>query len=1046
MNLSLRRLFVSLGIALMLAIPAAAQVTTGNIAGTVTAQGDALPGVSLEAVHTPTGTQYTTVSGANGRYFIPNARVGGPYKITAQLEGFRKSEVAGVQVGVGTTSEVPVTMQLATVSEAITVTADVDPIINPNRTGSQSTVSTEQIETLPTVNRTLQDFARTNPYFNVEAWEATGTRMYVAGRNERYNNIQIDGAVNNDLFGLSDTGTPGGRTDAQPISLDAIEQIQLVVSPYDVRQGMFTGGGVNAVTRSGGNDIDGSVYYSKRSPDFVGKGPNDRAVSEFDESKLSLRLGGPIMRDRLFFFANGERSRRSEPTGVSADGSTQTQFRKPQDAARLREVLISKYGYDPGTLGDISGRTNGNYYFGRLDWNVNNTNRVTLRHNYVDAIKDKLENRSSTSWRFPTATYIEPSKTNSTVLQINSTLGSSMFNEGRIGYQTIRDQRDIPIEFPTIEVGGTGERRGDLLAGTERFSGANKLSQDILEITDDFTWIRGNHNIVIGTHNELFKFANLFLSEAFGYYYFPTLADFEAGKASSFRVSVLKGDVPEFSVHQYGLYVNDQWRVNNTLTLSLGLRGDRPTFVDTPSHNPLIQAELGRDTSTTPSESVVWSPRLGFNWNPGGTNQQVRGGVGIFTGRTPYVWISNIFANTGVQTVSLGCIKPSCTPPDFNPDPHGQPTNLGSGATPTVDLVDPDFQFPRILRATVGYDRDLFFGIRGTVEGLWSKVMQDVFYFNMNKKQTGKSALDGRPTYAPVSTKINDAPMLSNTSKGYERMATLQLNRPFGRNFTTSASYVWMDTESAFDTTSSRAISSFQFNPTPGDIFREHMARSYWEVKHRFNIAATYNVATGPVNHSIGLYYNAQTGNPYTLLMGNDPNRDGSFSNDLLYVPASADAFILCPSNAGSPAAGRPCGGSASSPTPAIDSQRLFDFLDSAGISARGRILDRGELTEPWVRQMDLHYELGLPTFASVRPQILADVVNILALMNKDWGNQRSVVFQTWTPVRYQGQDAASGKPIYREEASGRLTPGNQFDTAFLRSRWQARLSLRVSF
>jgi hypothetical protein len=298
-----------------------------------------------------------------------------------------------------------------------------------------------------------------------------------------------------------------------------------------------------------------------------------------------------------------------------------------------------------------------------------------------------------------------------------------------------------------------------------------------------------------------------------------------------------------------------------------------------------------------------------------------------------------------------------------------------------------------------------------------------------------------------VTTKLNEAPLLTNTDEGQERLYSIQLNRPFANGLTLSASYANQDTESAFDTTSSRAISSFQFNPTQGDIFKPHVARSFYETKHRFDTAISYTFATGPLSHNIGLYYNAQTARPYSLLMGGDPNKDGFTSNDLMFVPGSADGLILCPSSAGAPAAGRPCGGTAANPTAPLDAALFRNFLDSVGINpTAGRILDRNELTEPWTRELDVHYELGLPTIRSVRADITADVLNALNLIDKKYGNVKYVSNQTYTPVNYQGQDSATGKPIYREAFAGALTPGRQFNTADLRSRWQAKLGLRLTF
>ncbi len=1026
---------IALVMILLSATAGLAQVTTGNLAGSVTARLDraALPGVTVEAVHVPTGTRYIAVTGENGRYVIANVRVGGPYTVSANLEGFRAGQTTGIQVGLGSTTEAPLSLQLTAVSESITVTAAA-PVIDMTRAGSTSSVTTQQLESLPTVNRSLQDFARTNPYFSVDSSDSSSTRMNVAGKNNRYNNIQIDGAVNNDLFGLSDTGTPGGQTDAQPISLDAIEQLQLMVSPFDVRQGGFTGGGINAVTRSGTNAFSGSVFYSQRNEALVGDGPFNRPISKFDQSQLGGRLGGPILRDKLFFFFSGETNQKEQPTDVSADGSTGTVFNRPQDAERLRSFLMNRYGYDPGSLGDFPGQTDSDLAFLRFDWNVNNSNNLTLRHNYVDAIRDVISDRSTTRFRFPNAIYTIADETNSTVLQLNSVFGGASFNEARVGLQTIRDKRTTPSIFPSVEIGGTGPRNGALQIGTERFSGANALDQDILEVTDDFTFVRGGHTVTIGTHNEFFEFKNLFLSDFYGYYYFPTLDAFEAGTPSEYRISFANGSDPRrptsFEAGQYGLYINDQWRLSDKLTLTLGVRGDKPTFGDTPSFNPVVQNAIGFSTAEIVSEDVVFSPRIGFNWDPTGAGrQQLRGGIGVFTGRTPYVWISNAYGNTGVESRALSCIAPRCTPPAFSADPLAQPRNVGAGGTLSVDLVDPDFEFPRLLRGTLGYDRELFWGIRGTAEAVVSQTQSDVFYLNVNRVQTGTSPLDGRPTYSSVSRDLGDAVLLTNTDEGQELIGTLQLVRQVSDRWAFSSSYTYQDTESAFDATSSRAISNFQFRHTQGNIFEEEIGRSAFEIENRFTGSVSYNFAALGLRHSTGLFYNAQSGRPYSLLMGGDPNRDGFTTNDLLYVPSGEGSIILRNSSGA-----------------VIPYSTLATFLQSAGVDpSAGRILDRYELNEPWSRQLDFHYELGLP-IRSVTSNITLDLQNLLNLIDEEFGVVKFVSNQNYTPVRYVGQDTATGKAIYQESFSGALTPGRQLNTADTRSRWQARVGVRVSF
>lgn len=1073
----MRRMLVMLCVAacatLFVAPFASAQVTTGNIGGTVTAKSDnsALPGVTIEAVHVPTGTRYQGVSGGtDGRFTIPNVRVGGPYTVTANLEGFKPVTVNNVQVALGETAQVNIGLALAGVTEAITVTANVDPVINAEHTGSTSSVTTRQIETLPTVNRTLQDFARTNPYFTTDLSDTNGTTLNVAGRNNKFNNIQIDGAVNNDLFGLAGTGTPGGQTGAQPISLDAIAQLQLVVSPYDVRQSGFTGGGVNAVTRSGTNNLEGSVFGTKRNNNFVGKGLNDTPVAEFNQTQWGGRIGGPIMRDKIFFFVSGERNRKATPLGISGSIYTGTGTGNLPGLQDVIDFAKSKYGLDLGDTGDITSQVNSDLLFGRFDFNLGNSNNLTLRHNYVFGTQPSAPSsysRRPTQFYFPTSRYFIQDHTNSTVAQLNSVFGANAYNEARVTHQLIKDARATPVLFPTVEIGGTAPRSGAIQIGTERFSGANTLDQKITEITDDFTFVHGNHNIVVGTHNELFKFSNLFIQDFYGYYYFRSLDDFMNGKVNQYSIGFATGSDPRrptaFKASQYSLYVNDQWHLPHNLTLSLGLRADKPDFPDTPSLNPLVQTELGLLTSSKPKNELTWEPRIGFNWDPTGNGtQQLRGGVGVFQGRAPYVWISNGYGGTGIETQILSCTTPNPTTTNPNPapctpfvaDPLNQRRDFPPGtAAPQISITDPDFKFPRVMRSTLGYDRELFFGIRATAELLYSKTLEDIYYYNMNWKQTGVSPLDGRPTYSRITTKLSDTYLVGNTTLGHEFMQTLQLSKTF-HNLTLNANYIHQDAKSAADASSSTAASGFNFQTTSGDIFNPELAPTFFQVKNRFNIAATYDLATGAFSHSFGLFYAAQAGNPYSLLMSGDPNRDSNQNNDLLYVPAGG--IILCgftqTFNTQTPTAAAPCGTANGQPTglrnDPIDSSLFYSFLQSVGVKTdQSGVVGRNSLQQPWQRRLDFHYELGLPALRSTRLLVTADVQNLLNMFNKEWGIEKFVNFSTYTPVRFQGIDPGTGKPVYREQSAGALTPGTQYTgLTSTASRWQARLGLRLNF
>ncbi|NJL28123.1 MAG: hypothetical protein HC897_09595 [Thermoanaerobaculia bacterium] len=390
------------------------------------------------------------------------------------------------------------------------------------------------------------------------------------------------------------------------------------------------------------------------------------------------------------------------------------------------------------------------------------------------------------------------------------------------------------------------------------------------------------------------------------------------------------------------------------------------------------------------------------------------------------MWVSNAYGNTGVELVNL-TLNAAAIP--FNPDPLNQPTQAGSAGTPTVDLMDPDFELPRVLRTTLAYDRELPWGIRGTVEAVWTQTQKDVFYENVNRVQTGVSPLDGRPTYGLVSSSISSALLLTNTDEGEEQAFSIQLYRPLTDGLTLSGSYTYMNAESVLDATSSRAISNWQFRPTPGDIFEQDVATSAFELQDRFNFAASYTFDTASIGHTLALYYNVQSGRPYSLLVGGNPNTDGFTTNDQLFVPASDDAIII------RNAAGM-----------TVPYSVFADYLRGAGVDPNaGETLERNSSTEPWTHLLDFHYGIEFP-IKSVKAELGFDILNLLNLIDSDWGVVEFVNFQTATPVNYRGIDAASGKPIYQEAFNGALTPGSQFITSDLRSRWQAKLSLRVSF
>jgi len=1024
-------------------------VTTASMSGSVVdSQQEPLPGAVVDAVHEPTGTRYTTVTRANGSFSIFNMRVGGPYTVTVTMTGFKTQKKEDIFLKLGENLRLEFTLQLDTVEESMVVVAESNPIINPSVTGAQSNVAEEVIDSLPTISRSIEDFARLNPYFSTTDSNGGQSSLTVAGRSNRYNNILIDGAVNNDLFGLSASGAPGGQAEAQPISLEAIQELQLLVAPYDIRQGGFTGGGVNAITKNGTNTWSGSLFHFTRTDSWIGDGPDDRPFGEFEENQTGLSFGGPIVKDKAFFFFTYERKRRDRPSGwaVRPDGAAGSgqNFGRFDEVSEIVDIFTDPtgpYNFNPGGLDEVTRNTDSDNYFLRFDFNLNATNQLTVRHNYVDAESLNLFPNGNT-FEFPSHGYSFPSETNSTVVQWNSTFGQ-FFNEARISYQTIRDARGQGVDsrFPYVFIRNLSDG-GAVEAGTERFSTANNLDQDIIEITNDLTFYRGNHTITLGTHNEFFSFDNLFIRENFGSYTFQSIEDFRRGWAQEYNYSFANdpnNQSSKFDVAQLSVYAGDQWALESNFNLTYGLRVDLPIFPDDPTANPLSVERFGLRTDTTPSGDPLFSPRVGFNWDiEGDGKQQLRGGLGIFSGRSPYVWISNQYGNTGIEFTRIqarlnGEINETNNIP-FVRDPDNQPTQIAGQQTFTneIDLIDPDFELPQLFRANIAYDRELgFFGVIGTAELIYSKTINDILYQDLNREQVGTSAFDGRPQFTRRFNDLTNVIYLTNTSDGDQFTGNLKLEKPFRDGWYAMTSYTYGSSESVNDGTSSQAYSNWRFNETTGDPNNPPVSASDFDVEHRFNVAVSYefNIVSN-VNATASLFYNAQSGRPYSTIFSSDFNGDGEFANDLLYVPRSADEVIITGSD------------SLGNPYTFADFENYIN-ADEGLSGARGSIVGRNASREPWRRALDFRFAVDVRIMDRYKFQVTADVFNFLNLLDSDAGEVVYASNNAVAPVRPRGTDQATGKPIYQLNF---VDPDRRFFQDDFRSRWQGQLGLRFTF
>ncbi|HEX8429522.1 TonB-dependent receptor [Hymenobacter sp.] len=1022
--------------------------TTSAMNGAITDQtGAALPGATVIAIHTPTNTQYVAPTNAEGRYNIQNMRVGGPYTVRATFIGYQDATREGVFLTLGQNLRLDINMSEATqqLSEVI-VSGRPDPVISAGRTGAATTVQREQIERLPTLNRSLQDFIRISP-------QATGGgSSSLGGANNRYNNITIDGAVNNDVFGLSGTGTPGGQAGTGPISLDAIQELQIVIAPYDVTLGNFTGGGVNAVTRSGTNNLSASIYGFGRNQSIVGRSvtePRTRAA-DFYNYQTGFRVGGPVVKDKVFFFLNGEINRRSEP--LSFVPGTSTSRLDLNVINQIASTALERYGYEVGEAGDITRRTQSNRIFGRLDFNLSDKHQLTVRHNYVDAFDDNIT-RTSTALRFGSNAYVFNNTTNSSVVELNSNLGT-ISNKLLLSYTRIRDTRDVPGSlFPTFEINEAGNR---YTFGTERSSGFNELDQDIFELTDNVTKSFGKHNITVGTHNELFKFRNLFINNGVGYYQFRSLADFINQRPNRLQAAFATANngEAEFSAMQVGVYAQDEYSPLENLRLTLGVRLDVPFFFDKPTYNPGVTEQFGSNINTqnVPNGQLLWAPRLGFNWDVNNDAKvQVRGGTGIFTGRVPFVWASNSFTNNGLIQGAIDITNPTTIQTDVSQIP----ATYRALNTTEINVLGEDFKLPQVWRTNVAVDFRLPGDIVATLEGIYSKTVNDIYYQNINlTAPVGRLAgPDQRPVYAATTAgrRINpnytNVLLLNNTNQGYRYNATAQLQKQFTNGLNTTVAYTYGRSREINSGTSSTALSNWQFNQVQFDPNNPELGYSVNDRRHRILVTGGYTIhyANNRTATNISLIYEGLAGSPISYVygqFGTDVNNDGAFSNDLIYIPRNArdpNEIALVTS------------GSSDTRTLAQVQDQLEAFIQNDPYlrTHRGQYAERFAARTPWTHQIDIRVAQDFNFQAGGKKntlQVSFDIQNVGNLLNNNWGNQYSVLNNAIELLRPETVTGPNVRPTFSFPATFATNGNRGYDIAPFNSRWQGQLGLRYTF
>lgn len=676
----LKRLHLLLALFILTVNAAMAQITTSGISGKISSNGETVIGATVTATHQPSGTVYRAVTNVDGRYTIQGMRPGGPYKVSISYIGYKDKVFNNVSLNLGESQNLSCSLQEdAKQLQEVVVSGKAG--LNGTKTGAAMSINAQQIADMPSISHSIADVARLNPQLTTNGQSGS---MSFAGMNNRYNSFQIDGVMNNDVFGLTANGSNGGQAGSQPVSMETIDQIQVNIAPFDVRQGGFTGGAINAVTKSGTNEFHGSGYFYGNNQDLVGrhyKNMDGTYAQPYDDEKETLfgfTLGGPIIKNKLFFFANYENSEKSYPTQYTID-SPDVKFNPDLAKELMSKIydLANRQGYDYATSWADKDKNVKSQKAGlKLDWNINEFNKFSVRWSYVDA-KQTLGLGGIATLNTTDHLYDFKSKTHSFSAELQSRISPNLSNEARVSYVSVRDERTSGQPAPSITIYKVGN--GTMNIGNEYSSMANGLKQDIYTLEDNFTWYKGNHTLTFGTHNELYKFSNLFLQNLYGCYYFDTSDDFlnyyngcgadgfggDGKYIKNFYFTQANVEVtgnprwaPEFSAAQLGFYVQDKWDVTDSFQLTYGLRMDMPLFFDTPAENAKFNEwaagkGYGFKTNQKLASTPMWSPRVGFRWDIEKNRKYIlRGGIGVFTGRIPFVWLSNNFTNTGVQTSS----------------------------------------------------------------------------------------------------------------------------------------------------------------------------------------------------------------------------------------------------------------------------------------------------------------------------------------------------------------------------------------------------------
>jgi hypothetical protein len=1082
--------------------PAFAQgVTTAQMSGVVRdAQGQVIPGATITATHEPSGTVYEAISQADGRFFVPGMRVGGPYHVSAALTGFSTELVNNLTMNLGVTQDLQFTLKVAAIAETITVVGTSDPVFSSGRTGAATAVLREELATLPTISGRIGDITRLTP-------QASGSNF--AGQDSRMNNITVDGAYFNNSFGLRNA--PGDTSGVAPISLEAIEQVQVSVAPYDVRQGNFVGAGVNTVTRSGTNKFTGSVYRRFRNEDFVGTEAQGLVVNPgiFNTTNTGFWFGGPAIKNKLFGFMSFEKQNDTRPLtlfranrGTEAAGGSVTRV-LASDLDTLSSFLSSKFSYATGPYENIDKLTPGKPLLLKGDYNVNGSNKATFRYTRLKSSTDQILSTSSSLGigrnsgnstnflGFKNSNYSILENIESSIGEWNSVLSNTMSNSLIVGYTKQDESRgDIGKLFPFVDILDAPGGVAYTAIGSEPFTPNNELRYNTFQAQDNFTKFGNRHSLTFGGSIEKYHSENVFFPGKQSAYVYNSLADFYTDvngflanpnrttspitlRRFQVRYSNIPGQdkpIQPLDVWYSGGYVQDEWRPSSHLTVTAGLRVDVAKFGDTAYPNANVDGLTFRDeagnpikysTGKLPNASPLWSPRLGFNWDLSKDQRtQLRGGSGVFTGKPAYVWISNQVGNTGVLTGFIQDDNITTRPFDPNIDKYKPTTVTGAPAT-SVDLAvtDPDFKFPQVWRTNLAVDRRLPWGLVATGEYIFSKDINGIYYLNANlpAAQSAFAGADNRPRWTgvacaatgqvgPCVTRINNAAgnqitqaiVMKNQGVGKSWNVAGTLAKTMANGFAVRGAYSYGEARNTIDA-GSIASGSFLNNVQHGDPNNPGVQFSGASPGHRVFVQSSYTRQYFDLGATtVSVFWEGRTNGNTSYLFANDLNGDTGI-NDAIYIPRNTSEMNFQQFTAPN---GRVF-------TSAEQAQAWEAYInqDSYLSKHRGQYAERFAVFLPLVKRMDL--SVMQDVFHSVKGmrhsgQIRLDITNFGNLLNSNWGvGQRLIRNQILT----NGGVDANGAATYRMVlVNNEMLTRSLETTTFLTDVYQMMVSFRYSF